>query len=512
MRNTSLSKFTIVLMFISLPFFIPFKSEASSKDPQCFNEELPITDEEMRINDPENNIPQRILEDSGFDVYVDEFREALCEMTNVEDAKEMINKKGEELWENAVNRAQNLDTEGLDRYDDRPLYWTRQNMSVFIRQWDPEFGLSDHEREVLLKELEYSSRGIKSINFSEDKNVKRILVSGFDPYQLQNEVRRSNPSGASALQLDGLEIETKDGPARIEAVSLPVRWRDFDEGIVEDVFAPYLERGSNKRADLIMTISQGGPRQMAIEGFAGRWQTGVDNEMASRSGVIPTVEHWPMPEELPEFIETTLPYEEMIEANTGPWEVFRNDRICEMIGTKQVCHTDGPTEGAEARSGGGGAYLSNESQYRSNRVRLGLGAVDMPGGHLHIASLEFYPKNKSIYIDEDFRHHRQVTVDQTVELVKAAANAGKVKTSARMIDVIDKYEGNGEIDSTAARLLRTHLISLDHYEKQEKADKVVKHAEGLKALLDHYFEDGKLSNDQHELLIAISENIIEMWK
>ena len=70
-------------------------------------------------------------------------------------------------------------------------------------------------------------------------------------------------------------------------------------------------------------------------------------------------------------------------------------------------------------------FLSNESQYRSNRVRLGLGADDVAGGHLHIASLEFYPKDKSVYIDPDFQNHRTVTVDQTVELVKAAAQAIK---------------------------------------------------------------------------------------
>ena len=50
----------------------------------------------------------------------------------------------------------------------------------------------------------------------------------------------------------------------------------------------------------MMTISQGGARQMAIEGYAGRWHTGVDNEMESRSSVIPTVSHWPMPDPLPE--------------------------------------------------------------------------------------------------------------------------------------------------------------------------------------------------------------------
>ena len=57
---------------------------------------------------------------------------------------------------------------------------------------------------------------------------------------------------------------------------------------------------------------------------------------------------------------------------------------------------NGPTPGSRAQSGGGGNYLSNESQYRSNRVRLGLGAFDVPGGHLHIAALEFYPEDRTV--------------------------------------------------------------------------------------------------------------------
>jgi len=167
---------------------------------------------------------------------------------------------------------------------------------------------------------------------------------------------------------------------------------------------------------------------MAIEGYAGRWHTGVDNEMESRSSVIPTVSHWPMPDPLPEFIETALPVEAMVEAQTGPWPVFRNDQVCEWLPPtfdEVGCHENGPTPGSRAQSGGGGNYLSNESQYRSNRVRLGLGAFDVPGGHLHIAALEFYPEDRTVYIDPAFQHHRAVTVDQTGEEVKAATRAVK---------------------------------------------------------------------------------------
>ena len=44
------------------------------------------------------------------------------------------------------------------------------------------------------------------------KGIKRVLVTGFDPFTLDRDIRISNPSGATALALDGTVIETADGP------------------------------------------------------------------------------------------------------------------------------------------------------------------------------------------------------------------------------------------------------------------------------------------------------------
>lgn len=393
----------------------------------CFDSRVSITPEEKRITDGAP-IPQRILKESRFDRYVDRFEHALCSAPDLRTAEKVVERHSTRLWQTAVDRAQGKrpDLGTLDRYDDRPLYWARLQMTRALRQWKPDFPMTGAQRQELLKQLEYASRGITSVQFPKGKGIKRILVSGFDPYRLEQEFRRSNPSGASALQLDGMRIRTEDGPAVIQAVTFPVRWEDFEDGIVEDAFGPHLTQGPH-RIDLMMTISQGGPRRMAIEGYAGRWHAGIDNRLESRSEVTPTVSHWPMPDPLPEFIETTLPVQAMIDAGTGPWPVLRNDEVCEWLppdfSDPYSCHDGGPTPGSKARSGGGGSYLSNESQYRSNRLRLGLGAQDLPGGHLHIAELEFYPEDPSIHTDPDFQHHRRVTVDQTVSLVKAAARA-----------------------------------------------------------------------------------------
>ena len=71
---------------------------------------------------------------------------------------------------------------------------------------------------------------------------------------------------------------------------------------------------------------------------------------------------------------------------------------------------------------GGGNYLSNESMYRSNRLRIALGATDVPGGHLHVSSL-IYPQNPLAITDGAFASDRAQTIEQAVALVKAAGAA-----------------------------------------------------------------------------------------
>jgi hypothetical protein len=152
----------------------------------------------------------------------------LCSANSLTDAKNVVRKHATLLWRTAVDRAQGRrpDLGDLDPYDDRPLYWARLHMTRALRQWTPDFPVDASDRQDLLKQLEYASRGISSIDFPEGK-VRRVLVSGFDPYRLEREIRRSNPSGAAALQLHGLRVDTDDGPAVIQAVIFPVRWRDF---------------------------------------------------------------------------------------------------------------------------------------------------------------------------------------------------------------------------------------------------------------------------------------------
>ncbi|MGH3341330.1 MAG: pyroglutamyl peptidase, partial [Carbonactinosporaceae bacterium] len=347
------------------------------------------------------------------------------------------------LWRTAVERAQGQrpGMGWIDRYDDRPLYWAHLSATTALRQWDPGFPVPADDRTALVRGFRYHARGLTGTAFprasADSAAVTRVLVSGFDPFRLEDEPRRSNPSGAAALQLDGRRFVTDQGVIVVQAVMLPVTWSGFEDGIVEDAFGPHLRTGGTQRADLVMTISQGGRGVMDIEQWAGRWRGGSpDNNLEGEPEVITENERWPMPAPPPEFIETTLPHQQMIDAGTGPWPVEFDRTLCEWPpGTfpdpdAVACHDNGPTPGSRARSGSGGSFLSNESMYRSNRVRLGLGAVDVPGGHLHISEL-VYPDDPAVLIDEAFRSDRQATVDQTAALVRAAARAAQARQAGQ---------------------------------------------------------------------------------
>lgn len=425
----------LVLSLVGAPAMSASVRSAPARSADCYDESLPSTVEESRLTVP--TVPgaapasEQLLAAGGFQRAVDRFASQLCSAPNLRTATRFAEQQGALLWRQATQRAQGPSRPSLgwiDSYDDRPLYWAHLSATKAIRQWDPGFAISDEQRAELVKAFIYNARGITSTDFPEGQDVTRILVSGFDPYTLNTEPRRSNPSGVTALQLDGTRYATEDGLIAIESVTLPVTWSGFDAGIVEDAFGPHLESSSPQRADLIMTISQGG--SFNIEQWAGRWRSGSDdNNNEGEPEVVPEVTTWPMPEVM-EFIETTLPHEAMVAANTQPFAVQLNPRICEILPgeTTQTCHNNGPTPGAAARSGGGGSYLSNESMYRSNRVRLGLKATDVPGGHLHTPA-QTYPSDRAVLLDATTQQRRHDIADQGVALVKAAAEATQERNS-----------------------------------------------------------------------------------
>lgn len=374
------------------------------------------TVEEQRLG---SAVPQEILRRSGFDSVAPEFARALRSAHSYTQARRIVVREGSALWERAVDRAQGRGPAGgdLSRDDDRPLYWARLGMTREVRGWEPEFGLDEAQRVSLLDQLERTSRGQTDIHYPKGPH-KRVLVTGFDPFTLDRDIRISNPSGATALALDGTVIQTADGPARVETAMFPVRWQDFADGTVERTLRPCL-----KKVDLFTTVSQGRVGRFDVERTNGAWRGGFpDNENVSRTETVPVAD----PASQPQWTTTTLPYEDIVSATTGRFPVYDNTSVTEIPAgaTDPVVRPDGPTEGSTARAGGGGNYLSNEIAYRATLLRDRLGLHDtLPGGHVHTPVLQFGAGNTTEVTDPEFVANRLDIIAQVRAILTVAVSA-----------------------------------------------------------------------------------------
>ena len=388
----------------------------ASAAPTCADPAAPLTVEEGRLAQPQT---AEVLRRSGFDRFERVFTPSLCRLPNAHVAAVAVKAQGRALWQAAVARAQGrLPAGTLPVTDDRPLYWARLTLTRALRQWTPMFTLTPAARAGLIDDLERSSRGQDSIAYP--GHQKRILVSGFDPFQLDQDIRRSNPSGAAALALDGTVIDTPAGEARIETAMFPVLWDPFAAGVVEHTFQPWL-----RRVDMFTTISQGRAGRFDVERYNGRWRGGYpDNDNLSRTGVIPIPAGVPTVTPAPEFVPTTLPYAAIVAAPTGRFPVFDHTEVTEIPAgqTDPVVSPDGPTPGSVARAGGGGNYLSNEIAYRVTLLRDALG-LHLPGGHLHTPILEFAPGNTTELTDPTFAANQLDIVNQVRAVLTVAAGA-----------------------------------------------------------------------------------------
>ncbi len=376
----------------------------------------PVTVEEARLD---KAVPQEILRRSGFGTVAARFANGLSGARSYRQAEKAVARHGAALWDRAVDRAQGrgpAQEADLSRDDDRPLYWARLGMTRELRQWQPDFGLSDAQRAGLLDRLERSSRGQDSMNLPAGKGFQRIVMTGFDPFTLDRDIRISNPSGATALALDGTWIRTAKGPARIETAVFPVRWQDFADGTVERTL-----RSKLPQADVFTTVSQGRVGRIDIERTNGAWRGGFgDNENISRTETVPVSD----PATQPQWTTTTLPYATITAAVTGRFPVYDNTSVTEIPAgsTTPVVRPNGPTPGSTARAGGGGDYLSNEIAYRATLLRDRLG-LTIPGGHVHTPVLQFGDGNTTEVTDPVFVRNRLDIIAQVREIIRVAAES-----------------------------------------------------------------------------------------
>ncbi|MBW4964873.1 MULTISPECIES: hypothetical protein [unclassified Pseudoalteromonas] len=345
----------------------------------------PLTVEEQRINKAQSAMPNVL---KAFTPQISSFEQQFKELNNFKSAKTLVQSFSFELWESAKQRI--IKTKN---YDDRELYWARLLSSKVIRTTSPKFSITQAQLNTLLVLLEEGSRGRTDLTFSSG-STKKILLTGFDPFLLDRNINQSNPSGVAALLLDGQVINYNGISAEINTVMVPVRYEDFDQGIIESLLAPYYALNN---VDMVVTVSMG-RTEFDLEHFPGKRRsvTAPDNANIVYGGtqtnpVIPKLNGRPLPGN--EFVEFSLPVSYMQQAK-GPYKVIDNREVTTLEKTYKA-PSYGELKNSIAVNGGGGGYLSNEISYRSIRLRDALNS-SIPTGHIHTPRIQqFEPETEA---------------------------------------------------------------------------------------------------------------------
>ena len=278
------------------------------------------------------------------------------------------------LWRRAVGDV------GAGRLDDRPLYWARLKL------------LRDRQGDLAGHRAERQSRGF-DIGFPPGEPA--ALVVGFDPFHLVRDLGQCNPSGVAALALHGARI----AGANVRAAILPVRFADFDRGVVEELLTPVFRR--EPAIVFALTISMG-RRQMELERFPGRRRSArtADNR-GVRSGASPERPLAPPGLAGPEFVEFTLPATAMVGVS-GHWRVRDNRRVRTLERGAVVAGSLAELADDSAVAGSAGGFLSNEVAYRSLLLRRRLGGR-FALGHLHTPAIRGHDRDALVAMVEQIR-------------------------------------------------------------------------------------------------------------
>lgn len=257
------------------------------------------------------------------------------------------------LWRHAVADVQ------AGHMDDRALYWARLKLRQRVRA---------------LREVERASRGLP---LEWPANERTLLLTGFDPFHLDRDLGQSNPSGLAVLALHGTRI----GGARVVGAILPVRFADFDAGIVGVALSGPFRR----RPMLGVTVSMGRDG-FDLERFPGRRRSAatLDNANAAGGG-SPERPLAPPGVSGPEFLEFSLPAAAMASVQ-GRWPVRDNRRVTTLAAGSLFAKSIARLHRHIAVAGSPGGYLSNEVAYRSLLLQHRLG-VSFPLGHVHVPAL-----------------------------------------------------------------------------------------------------------------------------
>ena len=244
------------------------------------------------------------------------------------------------------------------------------------------------ELEKIITLFEEKSRNYTGIDFSKAENRKKVLITGFDPFQLNPDTNFNtsmgvdsantfNPSGIVALHLNGKLI---GNDIYIQTCIFPVRYEDFDKKYVEKLIKEHISD-----VDVIITTSlNGGNNWFDIEADAIEYRGGFHDNMCIGGQNYSKFKY-----NSSRFIAntsnkhnlTTLPKTKIFSDNSS---ININGLIVKYDTTRLNSKTEG----------GGGNYLSNEIMYRATSIRGNKSKI--PVGHFHLANLRTIKRSNEI--------------------------------------------------------------------------------------------------------------------
>jgi pyrrolidone-carboxylate peptidase len=346
--------------------------------------------EENRIDKAKQTMP---LIFTPFAAELENFAHQINQAKSLTALTQHVLRYGTKRWQNGVEQFNNSGD-----FDDRVLYWSRLEMSKLVKLSPVYASLLPTQQQDILWKLELLTRGQQDIKFDKGTN-KKILVTGFDPFFLDRNIDQSNPSGVAALALDDLVINFEGKSAEIETLIVPVRFADFDQGMIEALLSPYYDQ-----VDMIVTISMG-RENFDLERFPGLRRSAKAPDNANiytgadqKTPLVPQLNGKPLTS--PEFVEFSLPVAAMQKA-IGHYKINDNKKITTLVGHRTAKNlVELATETSVQGSGGG--YLSNEISYRSIVLRNKLN-VNLPVGHIHTPRIKAFEPETSKKVVEQIK-------------------------------------------------------------------------------------------------------------
>ena len=365
------------LLMVSFGFFIGtmiYDVDANSTN---------LNVEELRLGKAIKAMPEAATQ---FGSRLNRFSKLIYTVNSYDGASRLIANEGNQLWRTAIDEyAKRKD------FDDRPLYWARLKFNTIIKNTKLFAKLSKTEQQQLLWISELATRGNSDVEF--DKNTRfKILLTGFDPFFLDRNIDQSNPSGVIATAFDNKVFYVGGQAVEVETLIVPVRFEDFDKGMIETMLTPRLQ---NKQVDMIVTVSMGRD-DFDLERFPGlrRSAKAPDNlnvytGASAENPLVPMYAGKML--KGPEFNQFSLPASAMKLAE-GAFKINDNHKVTTKTKSFHP-KTLNELEGEVSVQGSGGGYLSNEISYRSLLLRDKYQA-DLPVGHIHTPRYQGFKPEK----------------------------------------------------------------------------------------------------------------------